>query len=103
MFILNGFSTNMLSDFPSDVRFAEISLDEARALAADCMSAVGHADTAAVFSSQLGVPVPAARVTVALHKGETALLGGYKGPRLPEGCTTLPEGATIQWLLVTVS
>jgi hypothetical protein len=65
-------------------------------------SAVGHADTAAVFSSLLGVPVPMERRTVTLQPGETALVGQYSGPRLPEGATTLPEEATITWLLVTV-
>lgn len=25
------------------------------------------------------------------------LVGQYRGPRLPDGATTLPEGATIEW------
>ena len=55
------------------------------------------ADTAAIFSQQLGVEIPAARVTVSLTHGEIILVGQYSGPRLPEGATTLPEGATIKW------
>lgn len=102
MYILNAFSANMLSAFPAEVRFAELSLDEARTLTADAQSAVGHADTAAVFAAVLGVAVPAARVNVSLKAGDVALLGQYRGPRLPEGATTLPAGATIQWLRVTV-
>ena len=65
-------------------------------------SAVGHTDTAAVFADVLGVPVPAARVTVSLKQGDAALVGQCRGPRLPEGATRLPEEATIQWLLVSV-
>lgn len=64
-------------------------------------SAVGHADTAAVFSNELGLPIMANRVSVKLTNPETrALVGQYVGPRLPEGTTTLPEGATIEWWLV---
>lgn len=67
-------------------------------------SAVGHADTSALFSSLLGRDVPENRVSLAadlLHSGEHLLLAGlYSGPRLPEGSTTLPEGACIKWALV---
>ncbi len=102
MKLLNSFSLNMLADLTVDLRVREIPLTEARACAADLVSAVGHADTAAVYSEQLGVAIATARVTVSLAKGETVLVGQYRGPRLPEGATHLPTGATIQWLLVTV-
>ena len=103
MYLLNAFSLNMVSEFPAEVHVEEVGLEGARkALADGFESAVGHTDTAAVFASQLGTKVPANRVKVALKKGETALVGQYRGPRLPEGATTLPEGATIQWLRVTV-
>lgn len=102
MFILNAFSLNMIGAFPVSVDVSEIPLDEAKALAADATSAVGHADTAAVFAAVLGVPVLFQRVNVTLQKGEVALLGQYRGPRLPEGAIALPAGATIQWLRVTV-
>ena len=75
MFLLNAFSLNMI---------------------------VGHADTAAVFSSVLGVEIPCNRATVALKEGDVALVGQYSGPRLPEGATALPEGAAIKWVVVGV-
>ena len=28
-------------------------------------------------------------------------MGQYSGPRLPEGSTSLPEGATIKWYLIS--
>jgi hypothetical protein len=64
------------------------------------VSAVGHADTAAVFSTILGFPVEPNRVNVRLAPGDIALVGQYVGPRLPEGATTLPHGATIEWWVV---
>jgi len=93
MFLLNAFSLNMVSDFPVTIHFKEISLEEARQLADTCQFAVGHPDTACVFSEQLGIEVPANRVSVTLNKGGKALIGQYRGPRLPEGATILLEGA----------
>lgn len=103
MLLLNSFSLNMLADFPAQPLIEEISLDEARAVIADSLeSAVGHADTAAVLGSQLGMTVPANRTTVTLSQGESAVIGQYRGPRLEEGVTTLPSGASIVWYRLTV-
>lgn len=66
----------------------------------EIISAVGHADTAAVFSAILGREVPVNRISVKLGPGSLGLVGQLVGPRLPEGATTLPEGATIEWWLV---
>ena len=104
MKILNAFSLNMIPRFPADIHVREIPLGEAQRVAAkEFDSAVGYAETAAVFSEQLGATVETRRVTVSLAKGETALVGQYRGPRLPEGATSLPSGATILWFTVTVS
>jgi hypothetical protein len=92
----------MFVSFPVDIHVEEISLEQAKTLAVDTMSAVGHADTAKVFGSVLGVEIPANRTTVVLKKDDQALVGQYIGPRLSEGITTLPEGATIKWLLATI-
>lgn len=102
-FISNAFATNMLVAYPTSVSFTEISPAEAaNFVRKGAVSSVGHADTAAVFSQQLGVEVPAQRSTIALNAGDQLVVGSYKGPRLPEGATSLPEGATIRWLLATV-
>ena len=102
MFILNAFSLNMIVG-NADIEIREFTRAMAASLAPACVSAVGHADTAAVFSSVLGVTVPCNRVTVALKEGDVALVGQYSGPRLPEGATSLPEGATIKWMVVGVN
>jgi hypothetical protein len=116
LIICNAFSLSMLDrekqggwDAMAGVRTPRPVSDEA--LAAWCkrakegtvelQSAVGHADTAAVFSAVLGLPIAQNRVSVKLTDPDIrALVGQYIGPRLPEGATTLPEGAAIEWWLV---
>lgn len=88
---------------PAVVSVNEISLASAREIVtAGIESAVGHQETAALFTAQLGITVALARSTVSLIE-ETALVGQYVGPRLAEGSKELPPGATIKWFLVTVS
>ena len=104
MYILNAFSANMLvGGFPASVKFTEITAAKAAIKALGALSAVGHGDTAALFSKVLGIAVQPNRATVRLYQGDTAILGQYVGPRLPEGVTELPEGAKITRLLVEVS
>lgn len=67
----------------------------------ECSSAIGHADTAAVISAMVGAEVPMARVNVpTLQDGDAHYLALYQGPRLPEGATELPEGATLSFFLL---
>ena len=119
MFILNAFSASMIdlepveagdrigdllqAACPVNVTFKVITEQQASALLANgFVSAVGHADTAALFSNILGVDIRPNRVSVRLTEGEQALLGQYSGPRLPEGTLVLPEGAKITWIKVEV-
>jgi hypothetical protein len=103
MILLNAFSLNMLAAYPAQPRFIELSLKEVKeAIASGVESGVGHADTAAVFADTIGIDVPMNRMTVSLKKGDVAIIGQYRGPRLPEGCKTLPEGASIQWIKLEV-
>lgn len=100
-YLLNAFSLNMLSA-DADLLVRQVTVEAAQNVARVATSAVGHADTANVFADVLGIDVPCNRVSVTLNKGDLALVGQYSGPRLPEGATTLPEGATIKWVLVEV-
>jgi hypothetical protein len=102
-YLLNAFSLNMVGNLPCNVKVEEVGVDQARMLAEGVTSGVGHADTAAVFSSILGISIPMNRATFTLSQGDSVLVGQYSGPRMPEGSTTLPEGATIKWLVVSVS
>lgn len=100
---MNSFAPNMLAQLPAQPLFEEITVREAQlALLSGLESSVGHADTATLFTAVLGMEVPAVRSTVSLEKGDVAIIGQYRGSRLPEGAQTLPEGATIQWLRITV-
>lgn len=106
MYILNVFTFGMVAEFPASVSAVEIDLQTAQNLcilhAPSASSAVGHADTAKIFSAQLGVNISMSRPSLRLIRGDTALLGQYCGPRLPEGCCTLPEGAKIKWLFIRI-
>lgn len=65
-------------------------------------SIVGHTDVAAIISGMLGTDVPMNRESISLSCGDVLFVAQYIGPRLPEGCTTLPEGASIKWLRVII-
>ena len=101
--VSNAFSINMLNG-SCDVNFRKLELSEAANLLRQqtFVSAIGHADTAMVFSQVIGHEIAMNRTTVQLDPEDVLLVGQYKGPRLPEGCSTLPDGATIEWWLVTV-
>jgi len=104
-YLLNSFSPNMLKlhEGVATVHFEKISVAHARQiLDHGFISAVGHRDTAALLSDALGVPVPENRATVTLIADDVAVIGQYRGVRLPEGTTSLPEGATIEWLKMIV-
>lgn len=111
LFVTNAFSLGMLGDVGlwADKRIAvrRLADDEARRLLEVCseagyrlVSGVGHADTARIFTGILGTEVPMNRVSLDLSGLDLILVGQYSGPRLPEGTTTLPEGATIKWFTV---
>jgi hypothetical protein len=103
-YLTNAFSLNMLLSFDATIKTQEISAACAAEMVKNdsLTSAVGHTDTAAVFSSVLGMPVPMSRVTVSLVRGDIILVGQYSGIRLPEGATTLPPGSRIRWVRVTI-
>lgn len=106
--IANAFSLNMLSleVGVTDLQVCPASPDVIRQdveEAGGFTSIVGHADTAAIFSSLLGLDVPCNRATFTLEEGTTLFVGQYKGPRLPEGANTLPEGAKVEWAMVVIA
>jgi hypothetical protein len=101
--ITNALSLNMLASLDASLTCREVSAQQASEIAVGATSAVGHADTAAIFSTLLGIEVPAARTTVRLSPGDRCLVGQYIGPRLPEGATSLPEGASVRWVMVSVA
>lgn len=110
-YLTNAFSINMLA-VPSwlwgatvNVTFTRISPMTAAAELKDGFTgAIGHADTAAIVAGQLGLDPAAvfARHTVTLTDGDQVIVAQYRGPRLPEGAVTLPDGAAIDYYRVVV-
>jgi hypothetical protein len=101
-YITNSFSINMVNGACS-VDFTPITVEEAsHLLESGFTSGVGHPDTAAVISTLLGKEVVPNRVNVQLAQGDLLIVAQYTGPRLPEGATELPEGATINFWKVEV-
>ena len=105
MFICNAFSLQMLGHPNSLVLTKPLTKDQVKKLVANgtgLVSAIGHADTAAVVSSDLGLELLANRANVKLLDGEKMIVAQFTGGRLPEGSTTLPEGIELTYLLVRV-
>lgn len=110
-YILNSFSINMID--PSIVQKMRIEpvtpaeIHESYTAGEAINSAVGHENTAALFETILNdgaiasyIPVKFNRQTICLGEGDIAFVGQYVGERLPEGVTTLPAGARIDWFKV---
>ena len=104
--VCNAFSLNMLATSAANIGVQETTAADAAYLIhknGGPESCVGHADTAKIFGQQLLTEIPVARVTVQFSHDEFIVVGQYSGPRLPEGASVLPEGATIKWYVVHVS
>lgn len=100
-YLSNAFALSMVDD--GTISVATLTTEEAtRALANGFTSAIGHSDIAAVVSDILGVDAPMNRVNLTLTTGDVLVVAQYVGPRLPEGATTLPEGAKIVFKMVTI-
>ena len=112
IYICNSFSLAMLpewrltdSDTETSIRIQPVDpivwLTDAETRHGAAVSAVGHADTAIVFSEQLARAVPLNRSTVQLGEDDELLIGQLIGGRLPEGATSLPENFKINWLVIS--
>lgn len=98
-YIGNALSLNMMSidDF-SLLRIKKVSASD---IPEDVESVIGHPDTAKVVGNLLGFETPFNRVSLQLERDDILYVAQYKGPRLPEGATTLPDGATLDFYEVT--
>ena len=103
MKLANAFSINMLPG-NSVVKFTQITTDQAKEILDNNIeSFIGHTDTANVLTTILGVPILVNRASLIAQKGESFIVAQFSGPRLPEGTTSLPEGAKITFWLVEVN
>lgn len=107
--LANAFSLQMLdTNIFNKVSFMPLSLDDVRdtisVAQADnkFINAVGHADTMNILNNMLGTNLTANRVNVKLDENTTIIVAQVVGGRLPEGCTTLPEGTKIKFIEVSL-
>lgn len=97
--LVNAFALSMLPlEAMNIIRVKKINPDE---VPTDVESAVGHESTAKVVSNILGFEVKPKRVSIKLTESDVLYVAQYTGPRLPEGATTLPEGASLEFVEVT--
>lgn len=97
--LTNAFSLTMLPiEAMNFVRVKKINPND---VPADVESAMGHESTAKVVSSILGFEVKPNRVSIRMSESDVLYVAQYTGPRLPEGATTLPEGASLEFFEVT--
>lgn len=102
IYVTNAFSINMLSG-PCTVQFTPVRRAVAQEFLVDgYQGAIGHQDTAALVETDLGVSGLFNRTTLQVGPGDTVLVAQYRGPRLPEGATTLPEGAVIEYWIASI-
>jgi len=106
-YVTNALSLNMLQGSGEGMTLRVTALDlsavQGVLVSEDWTSCVGHADTAAVLSELVGKAIAFNRVSLSASTGDELLVAQYTGPRLPEGATSLPSGATITWRLVSLA
>lgn len=104
--LLNSFSLNMLTINPKKVLSIELidieALKDILQAFEDFESYIGHADTAHQLTKLLEVEVKTNRSNVNLCISDLCFVAQYKGPRLPEGTVTLPEGARFEFYQVAI-
>lgn len=102
MKLLNAFSIQM-TGLEFAVESKEISKEEAAEIlkTQGCESAIGHLETAQILTKELGIEVPFNRSFVTIAVGESVVIAQLVGGRLPEKVTTLPEGMTFKFALLT--
>lgn len=96
----NAFSLQMLD--LTQVQNIKVTPIQPVDVPADAISVIGHQDMATIVGSILGRPIAFNRVTSRLQKGDILYVAQYTGGRLPQGATTLPDGAAITFLRVDI-
>ena len=103
--LANAFSLNMLNTkVETHVLVTKrISKEEAKDLLKDGFeNYIGHKDIANVVSNDLGIAVEMneKRPNLMFEPEDLVVVAQYVGPRLPEGATSLPENAKIDYFAV---
>lgn len=59
------------------------------------INAFGHQSTCDLIEARKGIHIKMNRVSLCLDEGWTLIIPQYRGARLPEGATELPQGAEL--------
>jgi hypothetical protein len=104
VYLCNEFSLNMLESLNAEISVRPIEVQDVRDLKrlVGLESAVEHKDLVPLYSEMLGFEVAYSGTGLKLKPGDRVVVGQYRGPRLPPGAKTLPEGAAIEWCIVIV-
>ena len=100
MYITNSFSINMLNS-NQKLHFTKLSGWNIKRFTEVAISAFGHEDIARIVSLNTGQEFKQNRISISLDETSSVLIAQYRGPRLPEGATQLPDGAEIEYWLVS--
>lgn len=103
VYLSNAFSLSMVANRKETLlKVQRIELEEVKKLIScgvfKCV--IGHEDTARIVGQVLGVDLKANRESIVIDSGDVLIVAQYIGPRLPEGSTTLPQGAKIEFYMV---
>lgn len=100
--LANAFSIQMLTG-KAEVNFTPVTVEYVvRKLQAGFESYIGHPDLAAVVTDVTGIEIPVNRASLQLTDDDVLIVAQYRGPRLAEGTTKLPEGATVEFWRVMI-
>lgn len=105
IYLTNAFSIQMLpKEAITDASFRPIDTDTVKRILAEnsFISAIGHADTAKVVGTMLGMDVQPNRISVSVKPGDEIIVAQLTGGRLPEGATEIPEGMNIEFWRVRI-
>ncbi len=103
IYISNAFSLQMLPDgLQIMVKTVPVEAVISKLTTNPWCSIIGHADTAAVVSNQLGFAIKHDRKFINLMNGDVLYVAQLTGGRLPEGARELPDGFRLEWREVTV-
>lgn len=90
---------------PTDIEHIKVLLQQREEAGHPIVSVIGHPDTAAVISDRLGRDLPANRAGIRLREGDLLIVAQFTDRKgnpylLPEGATTLPGDASLEWWTV---
>jgi hypothetical protein len=98
----------MINASSGNLRFTNVSVafvrDFIKSPFATFTNCIGHPDTDAIVKGIIGMDYASgSRITVTMNPSDEMVVAQYSGPRLPEGATKLPEGASIKFVHLTLS